>query len=214
MGGMRNVLLLGAALGLASWVSAAGAQERSETLPPRADGLRVGGGLVTGFAGTLEVDAGGTFDLEDDLEPSIGFDAFVEYAFMRYLAFGGWTSFVWWNADVYSDADIGRSFYWTLDAFAKARYPFAIGDLGAEPYLVLPLGLVVSAPNGDLDVNVAAGFNIAIMGGFALWFTDSIGAYTQIGWQWLWAGHENDAGGDFNARIGQLRWTLGVTLAL
>jgi hypothetical protein len=217
---MRTIAIAALALFISATASTALAQ-RSEQSPPFADGARVGGGLVTGFAGNLELDVEGSaiFDVDDDLLASIGFDVFVEYAFMKYIALGARSSLVWWNADSFQDADISRSFLWTIDAMAKAKYPFAIENLGAEVFLAVPLGLTVSVPSGEINgnPNVAPGFNIAIMGGFALWFTEQIGAYTQLGWQWHWAGHElrdPDPNVDIAARISQLRWTLGLTVAL
>ncbi len=217
---MRSVAFAALALALTAHASVAEAQ-RSEDRPPFADGVRVGGGLVTGFAGNLELDVDALLfpDVDDDLKASIGFDAFVEYAFMRYLAIGARSSLVWWNADSFQDAEISRSFLWTIDALAKAKYPFAIENLAAEVFLAVPLGLTVSAPSGEIDGNpdVAPGFNIAIMGGFALWFTETIGAYTQVGWQWHWVSHElrePDPNVDVAARLSQLRWTFGLTLAL
>lgn len=182
--------------------------------------IRVGGGLVTGFAGELSLDFElDILDGDDNLIPAVGFDLFVEYVMMRYVALGARSSFVFWNSDDADRAGNGRSFVWAFSPYAKGRYPFEIAGFASEASLMLPLGLSVSRPNGDLggagEINTGVGFNLAILGGFTFFFTDTIGAYTHLGWQWHWVGHEeNVSNTEFGAKLSQLRWLLGVTAVL
>lgn len=184
-------------------------------------GTRIGAHVLFGLGGEADVDVDAPWGLggsgDDDLLTTFGFGVVAEHAVHRYFLLGGRFEAAWWNTDGWDDANFDRSVLLDFSPQAKGRYPFELGGARAEVSLTVPFGLTVSLPDNEVpgDPNTGTGFNVGILGGFAVTLDGGFGFYGEMGWRWHTFYHElDDSGVDVDVAMGQFVMHFGVMLGL
>ncbi len=182
-------------------------------------GSRAGAYALFGFGGEAEIDFDGSsiFDADVDLETTFGFGLVFEHALHRYFLLGGRFEAGWWNTDDWDDADVDRSVFLDISPQARGRYPFELGQATAEVSLAVPFGLTISFPDDDIagDWGTGLGYNVGVLGGFAILLEGGFGFSAEMGWRWHAFSHEEqDSDVDVDVSTGQFVMHLGVLLEL
>lgn len=154
--------------------------------------LRVYGGFSLSVGGELK---GEESDEGADLEVTPGLQGGVEYVLHDYFSIGGEMRFLFPEPEGWS----GRSLLWDIVVKPKGR--FAFPNLPLEVYGSLPLGLTVPGIDGEPEGTV--GWNIGIVGGATLFFTDKMGIQAELGWHFHKFGIEIEGVGEGDAKMNQ-----------
>jgi hypothetical protein len=189
IGALVVCLALGATAGLAS-----------ADPGPATDRMRLSVGAELGFGGEIdtEVEGGGqTLRGESDLTSTYGFRLHFEYPLHDYFGLGLLTAFRWGNAEVLDDQNIDSTLLISINLAPRVRYPLMNGRL--EIYMLLPIGLDISVPPDDLepqggDVSGGAAFSLGFFPGVQYLFTDSFGAYFELGFRTMNIAYERSQG--------------------
>ena len=181
---------------------------------------RIGAHALFGFGGEADFDFDPGDDGDVDLETTFGFGLVFEHAVHRYFLLGGRFEAGWWLTEDWDDADVDRSVLLDFSPQAKGRIPFEIDGGQAEVSVTVPFGLTLSLPSDEIDgdPDTGVGFNLGVLGGFALVLDGGFGFYAEAGWRHHSFAHELDLGvlGDVDVDISTNQFVLhfGVTLAL
>jgi len=199
-----------------TWTNDADAQRRRGG---EAGQSRIGAHALFGFGGEADFDFDGSsiFDGDDDLETTFGFGLVFEHAVHRYFLLGGRFEAGWWLTESWDDSDVDRSVVLDFSPQAKGRYPFDLGGAQAEVSVTVPFGLTVSLPDDDIagDWDTGVGFNVGILGGFAVMLEGGFGFYTEMGWRWHTVYHEEqDAEIEVDVSTSQFVMHFGMMLGL
>ena len=111
----------------------------------------------------------------NNLDPTIGIQAGVDYVLMDYFAIGGETRFLWAKPD----EQAGRDFLWDIVVKPRGRYEFKNRPL--EIYGTMPIGLTVPGLDGS-EREGKVGFTVGLLGGASWFFTENFGVNAEAGW--------------------------------
>lgn len=175
--------------------------------------LRIHAGLHFGFGGELEVDPERGFDVEEDLDPTIGTQVGVDYVLMEYFALGGELRLSWWKPDDWGAGNPDRSMFIDINVKPRGRYMFS--NVPIEVYGTLPLGLSIAALDDDLGMDGGAGFNLGFGAGATYFITSQWGVNTELLGVWHWFNGETDVTNiDTDNSTAQFYLTINAVFAI
>lgn len=145
-------------------------------------GFRIGLTGSFGFGGKIETETEGfSGSSKDDAEATVGFALFGTYPLHRHFHIGLRTTFGWVNSESGDNANIDATMVVDISPVLKARLPLMNDKL--ELYALLPIGLTISVPPDELNVDSGIGWNVGLQFGASYLVTDSIGILAELGWQ-------------------------------
>jgi hypothetical protein len=176
--------------------------------------LRLGLGAVVDLAGQVEADYVLGRDDDDDLKPTVGLRAHLDYDVHRYVSVGGLVRASWWESDDYFE---DRSFL--MDIMFRLAGHYDWRDF--RFYVALTIGPTISVFNdddqiGDVFDNPAVGVAAGLTPGFEWWFSHRAALFAEaLGWNGHYFSHEFDIGdSDVDFSLNQMSWQLGVVIGL
>lgn len=192
-------------------MSAVNAEAQSVDDSPRAMlYLAVGGGGEADFSS----DPSSPLDGSLNNEATVGVGARVEFPIMDYVSLGGQVELLSYEID---GAGFDREISGHFDLWAKGRYVFELSsDLDLEAYAGIPIGFsVVSIQNspGLEHQDNYLGWNMGLLMGGQLFFSERFGAMLEMGWRHINA-HNQIAGGgaDLKTKVNQFALNLGAVV--
>ncbi|AKF05121.1 hypothetical protein [Sandaracinus amylolyticus] len=155
----------------------------------RDDHLRIGAHLGLGFGGEYDASTSseaGTLELDDDLDPSVGFGFRIEQPFLDFFSVGGLFEAMSYEPDA-NGAEREWAFHFDLLVRIRAMFEVIRGQLFLEPYAAMPIGFtlgVLTVP-GDDDDSAWPGWNIGALAGLTVITAARIGGFIELGWRHL-----------------------------
>lgn len=185
-------------------------------------------GASTGHNGEFEGDFDtdvpfGIFDrdVDDNMETTWGGFLHYENPVHRHFAVGARFGFIGFNTEDLADEDWSRN--WALNADIAPKLRFPIPRAPVELYATTPVGLSVlfaseTWEDEDIEFDPGISWNLSVLGGASVLFTDEIGVFAEGGWMLQnvnWDGETSDGAVniDLEGDFSQFALNFGVVLA-
>jgi len=167
-------------------------------------------GFHLGFGGSVE--RNGT---SRDLDTTLGFNIRADIPVYRYLLIGPFLNFGAWRPDV-AGSSPSRNYYLDVDVFVRGRIPIELDTIGLQLWAGIPVGLTLdflgNTEGAALD-GFGLGWNIGVIFGVAIHFTNRFGMFTEIGWMQHKMSHDaSSRPGSADFRLSQGVWNIGFVL--
>jgi hypothetical protein len=161
-----------------------------------------------GFGGSVERSG-----VTRDLDTTLGFNIRADIPVFRYMLIGPLLDFGAWRPD---GPGSSRNYYLDVDVFVRGRIPIKLDKIGLSLWAGVPIGLTLdflgSQEGASLD-GFGLGWNVGVMFGGAIHFTNRFGMFTEIGWLQHKMSHDASSGsGSTDFRISQGIWNIGFIL--
>lgn len=163
----------------------------------------IGGGGET----SIESDPGLDFTVDNDA--TVGIGARIEFPLMAYVSIGAQIDML-----SYEPEGVERNISGHFDLWAKGRYVFDLSpDLTLEAYGGIPIGLSVLRIEENPALkrpNNGIGWNIGLLAGAQLFFSDRFGATLEMGWRRVQVYNEDASGAvEFTTKMNQFALNMG-----
>ena len=163
-----------------------------------------------GFGGTISYTVDGDDAGEGDLATTLGARIQAQFSIGRFLYVGAEVGVDGYIGDEAPD-DADRLVVIGLGPVFGFRYGLDLGAVAIEPTAGLGLGLAIATAN-DVDVeDTEFGLGVSFRAGVNLWFSETVGAHLDVGYQFHGFYGLGDDRTDVAAKLGQFR--LGVGMA-
>lgn len=152
-----------------------------------------------------------------DLEPTLGGAVHYEHPLHRYIVLGGYLGLSSWNTTPGSDIGYDRTLMLDISVLPKLRLPI---ERELELYLAIPAGLTLDFASGEDvggDSDTGTGYNLQLLIGGQLGFTDGFGLMGEMGYAIHSFSHSFDTAAgalDVSRTMRQFVISLGVYFGL
>jgi hypothetical protein len=179
-------------------------------LPPRGLANRTYSaiGFHLGFSGSA--DRGG---LSQDLAPTLGFNIRADIPVVKYILVGPLVQFGAWRPEAQGGSAPSRNYYVDIDLYLRGRIPIDVDTLGVQVWAGVPIGLTLSFLGNDEGAGLdgfGVGWNVGVMFGGAVHFSNKFGIFTELGWLQHKMSHDRSPGsGSVDLKTSQGVFNIG-----
>ena len=163
-------------------------------------------GFHLGLPGSLNTDG-----RAQDLDTTLGFNLRADQPVAKYVLLSPMLQFGSWRPDVSPEAS--HNYYVDLDLALRFRAPITTSKLNYQLWVGMPIGLTLDfLGDGGPDTNVGLGWNIGVLFGGAVHFTNKFGLFAEVGWQQHRISHSQDPQADLDFKLQQACMNLGIVV--